>query len=198
MGGASSRFGSNKARSLFDTKPLYRLLYERLTLRFGVVSCIVKADNSPLEPDTLSYPDLIPGLGPLGGILTALHYSTCTSCFITAVDHPFLPLELPTLLAPQLADADVVVPLWKGRPQPLTAFYRRSCLPAVRATLERGERRVRAFWDQVRVAEVDIENYLAPEQAETAFFNINCNEDYIRAQALLQELTATRGTGTND
>ena len=198
MGGASSRFGSDKSRCLFHTIPLYRLLHDRLASRFSSVSCILRDENPLNDSDITTHSDLIPGLGPLGGILTALHYSDTDVCFITAVDHPFLPPELPDLLAPQLSTADVVVPLRAGKPQPLAAFYNRSCLPAIQSAIDRGERRVRSFWNEVRVATLDIEDLLPPDQVELAFINLNYTDDYIRAQSILRERADVRGTGTDD
>ncbi len=198
MGGASSRFGSDKSRCLFHTTPLYRLIHDRLAPRFSSVSCILREENPLSDPDINTHVDLIPGLGPLGGIQTALHYSDTGFCFITAVDHPFLPSELPDLLEPHLSTADIVVPLRAGQPQPLTAFYNRSCLPAIQSAIDRGERRVRSFWSEVRVATLDIEDLLPPDMVELAFINLNYTEDYIRAQAILREETDVRGTGTND
>ena len=193
MGGASSRFGSDKSRCLFHTIPLYRLLHDRLATHFSSVSCILR-DESPLnDPNMTTYVDLIPRLGPLGGILTALHFSDSDFCFITAVDHPFLPPELPYLLAAQLSTADIVVPLRAGKPQPLAAFYNRSCLPAIRSAIDRGDRRVRSFWNEVRVASLNIEDLLPPEQVELAFINLNYTEDYIRAQSILYESADVRG-----
>jgi molybdenum cofactor guanylyltransferase len=198
MGGASSRFGSDKSRCLFHTIPLYRLLHDRLSPHFSSVSCILRDENPLNDPDIKTHVDLIPDLGPLGGILTALHYSDTSFCFITAVDHPFLPPELPELLSLQLSTADIVVPLYAGKPQPLAAFYNRSCLPAIRAAIDRGERRVRSFWSEVKVATPDIEDLLPPDQVELAFINLNYTEDYIRAQSILRESDDIRGTGTHD
>ena len=198
MGGASSRFGSDKSRCLFHTTPLYRLMYDLLAQRFSAITCILQEGSPLTDPDIDTRTDLIPGLGPLGGILTALHYCTTDACFITAVDLPFLPLELPDLLLPQLPGTDIVVPLYQQKQQPLAALYSRSCLPYIRSALDRGERRVRSFWSEVRVTGLEIDSLLPADRLELAFTNLNCTEDYIRAQNILHKNTDLRRTTTDD
>jgi len=182
MGGDSRRFGSDKSRCLFDAQPLYRRLYDRWAPHFADVACIVRTTGTVTDPDIPEHSDLIPGLGPLGGILTALHYADRPYCFVTAVDLPFLPVELPGHLAVYLTEADIVVPQKEGRLEPLAAFYSRDCLPPIRAAIERGESRVRSFWEAVRVRTVIVEDEIPAGIEDNAFTNLNYPEDYQRAR----------------
>ncbi|MGA1797548.1 NTP transferase domain-containing protein [Sphingomonas sp. 4RDLI-65] len=88
-GGRSSRFGSDKARAMFDGRALAEHARE-LVLHHVAQAVIVGHDGA--------IPDLPgPGLGPLGGIAGALHYAAglgFTSVLTIACDMPRLPRGL--------------------------------------------------------------------------------------------------------
>jgi rhodanese-related sulfurtransferase len=99
-------------------------------------------------------PDDVAGLGPLGGIATALRSASEEIVVILACDLPNvraagIGLVVDALLATPAAD--VAMP--PG--EPLHAAWRRSALPAVQATIERGDLAVRAALDRLAVVEVD-------------------------------------------
>src|SRR5688500_11492437 len=93
-------------------------------------------------------PDGAPGLGPLEGIRAGLEASRTERCFVAACDMPWIsPAVVRTLTS---YEAEAVVPVdAEGRKQPLHACYTRSCLTAVRAKLEAGQRRADSFLDDV-------------------------------------------------
>src|SRR5437879_3536860 len=72
-GGKSRRFGSDKARAILDGKPL--ILHVADALRPIASSLTVVADISGKYDDLAltTITDLQPGLGPLGGLFTALN-----------------------------------------------------------------------------------------------------------------------------
>ncbi len=84
-------------------------------------------------------------------------------------------------------DWDVVMPCWQGREEPLHAFYRRTCIPAVERLLDRGGRRFVDFLPEVRV------RYVAQEEIERfdpegrSFWNVNSEEDLARLLPLLRD-----------
>jgi len=90
------------------------------------------------------YPDILRGLGPLGGIYTALHYSKTEWNLIVACDMPGLTSEvLQTLVhqATQTAAECVVATGPNGEAEPLCAVYHRSCLPVLARAI--GEKRLK-------------------------------------------------------
>src|SRR5207253_621059 len=85
-------------------------------------------------------PDLRPGSGPLGGILTALtaspaEWNLVAACDLPALDAAFLK-EL--VAAAGESSADCLMPAGpSGRPEPLCAAYRSSCRQTIAAALDR-------------------------------------------------------------
>ena len=106
-----------------------------------------------------------PGIGPLGGIATALAHAEHLHCLVVACDMPFLNGGLLAYMATlPRSDYDVLVPLLPEKPavpasspvyQPLHAIYRRSCRAAIANRLTAGERRATSFYQDVRVQTLD-------------------------------------------
>jgi molybdopterin-guanine dinucleotide biosynthesis protein A len=92
--------------------------------------------------------DVQPGLGPLGGLATALESANGAAVIIAAWDMPWIPGTLLRALRAQgEAGAGAVVPVRgaEGRPEPLCAYYAAAALAHCRALLASGERRMSAL-----------------------------------------------------
>ena len=155
-GGASSRMGADKSLLPVNGTPLVKRLLEQLSERFDDV--LVSA-NDPIKYsflDARTVPDLVPGNGPLMGIRTAVEAARYDLVFVTACDIPVVDTDtLERLLA--LAEGyDCVVPRSRLGPEPLFAVYRKSAIPAMRAVLDSGERRIRALFPRVRTRSLDL------------------------------------------
>lgn len=191
-GGASTRYGSPKALAQVAGM---RIADRALgALRDAVPEPVVAVTNDPALGTALDVPtraDRVAGQGPLGGILTALHWAAeedrlgavCVSC-----DMPFLSPDLLRRIV-ALADRgawDVVAPE-SGGPrgiEPLHAWYGPRCLPAVEAALARQDRRVVAFHGQVRVHRLPLEEVRRYGHPDVLFMNVNTPADRERAEAV--------------
>lgn len=122
--------------------------------------------------------DVVSGSGPLSGLITALEHARTDLALLLAVDVPFAPPALLQRLLELAGEADAVVPVATGRPQPLCAAYRRTCLPPARRRLAAGELKMTSFWADVRVRQVS-EAELAPfGSPDLILRNLNTPEDY--------------------
>jgi molybdenum cofactor guanylyltransferase len=119
-------------------------------------------------------PDLFPGEGPLGGILTALRHSNAEWNLIVACDMPNIDAALLSRLldAAKQSSPDALLPVTpEGRPQPLCAVYRRTCLAPFEKAFSEGARKVAAALAAVRC--------LRPPMGEVSQFqNVNTPEDW--------------------
>ena len=119
-------------------------------------------------------PDLYPGEGPLGGLLTALAHTAADWNVVVACDMPgvsgcFLQ-EL--LAAAQASNAAVFAPRGAmGKPEPLCAVYHIRARRILESAFGRGVRKVTAAWEGLRVVEWPV-----PEISH--FRNINTPEDW--------------------
>jgi len=173
-GGASSRFGSNKALAVHAGRPLIShaaAILERLFAQRLLVT------NVPESYAFLGWPtvgDQFRGAGPLAGIHAALSGINTERAFITGCDMPFLSERLIRRLA-ELADGDwdVVLPCPGGRPEPLYGIYRHCCLPTIAAHLQRDERKIGLIFHSLKVRRVEEEELLALLPDLGTFLNVN-------------------------
>jgi len=159
-GGASRRMGRDKAMLMEAGLPLVERAAGVVASAAG--SCSIVAPIGRYEG--LGFPvlpDLWPGEGPLGGILTALESGESEWNLIVAVDMPFLDAGfLGLLLGEARKGRETLVPAHAdGRVEPLCAVYHSGGLPGLRAFFNAGGRRVK---DALR--EISLRTVPAPER----------------------------------
>jgi molybdenum cofactor guanylyltransferase len=119
-------------------------------------------------------PDLFPGEGPLGGILTALAHGNAGWSLVVACDMPELSAGFLRGLieSAERSDADVLLATGPSDlPEPLCAAYRGRARPAIEAAFGRGVRKITAALDGLRTAA-----WIVPQLAP--FQNVNTPEDW--------------------
>jgi molybdenum cofactor guanylyltransferase len=144
-GGRSSRMGRDKAFVELDGRPLAAAVLDALREVGAAPVVAVGGDLASLT--RLGFddgvPDLHPGEGPLGGILTALEAVVADVVVVLGCDMPWVTAEaLRELVAALDADplADVAV-AQSDRPEPLFAAWRRApCRPILRQAFAEGVR----------------------------------------------------------
>ena len=129
--------------------------------------------------------DVQPGLGALGGILTAVDRGPAPVVLV-AWDMPFVSAPLLRELARGLPSHDAFLPESDGDRglEPLCAGYGPACRPAIARALERGDRRAIAFHPQVKVGILPLEQVRHLGDPASLFFNLNTPDDLAKADAL--------------
>lgn len=133
------------------------------------------------------WPDVEPGHGPLGGILTALIRAAGAPALVIAGDMPFLTSSFLRHLVDAGRDADaidVVIPRSDEGYQPLCALYQPRCLATVRRQIAASALKLTDLLPALRVREIRDAELAAFDPHGTLFFNINTTEDYVRGQAM--------------
>ena len=167
VGGRSSRMGRDKAR----------LPYRGGALAEWVARAVKTAADSVTlvgNPELGGIPDLYPGEGPLGGILTALHHTPADWNLIVACDMPEVSAAFlrKLLTAAESSGADALLPSGPGgTPEPLCAVYRGRAMAAMEAHFLRGVRKVTSALEGVPTLCLSV-----PELAP--FQNVNTPEDW--------------------
>ncbi len=193
-GGQSSRMGQDKALMPFLGRPLIARQRELLT---GLADELLVTTNHPTDYAFLGLPlhtDLLPGLGPLGGLYTALSAAQRPLVAVIACDMPFV---LAALLRAQCdlllsEDVDVVIPCSRDGMEPLHAVYRRdACLAAVRAALDAGERKMTAWLSLVRSRVMTADEVSRVDPEFRSFINVNSPEEFRQAEDLACKLAQT-------
>jgi molybdopterin-guanine dinucleotide biosynthesis protein A len=183
-GGKSRRMGREKPLLELGGQPIISRVVGALKEAFAEV---VVVTNKPAAYDWLGLPmirDVVPDMGPLGGIHAGLLAITRPRAVVVAADMPFLQTCALHRLASLGDHHQMVIPYWRGYPEHLHALYPRTCLPQIEACLEAGERRIAVLTEQVPHLTIPAEK-LTPFPHEV-FFNMNTLEDYYRAKARLE------------
>jgi molybdopterin-guanine dinucleotide biosynthesis protein A len=123
--------------------------------------------------------DRVPGLGPLGGIATALAASETDRMLVVAVDLPLLTPEFLDFLAERtLASPHPLIACRTGSGYPLCLGLDRSLEPLARGRLESNRLAVHAFIDAADPEIVPEEEILAEGFPAEMFSNFNTPEDW--------------------
>jgi len=194
-GGRSKRYGSDKAFAELDGISLLQRAARTLFPLAGRVVVVANdLDRHSLEGKPVR-PDLVSGIGPLGGLHTAIAWAAeegLRGAVVLATDMPFVPTPLLEDLVSRLDRDAAVVPASHGPRgfEPLCAAYDVGCLPAIEAAIERGDRAVVSFFPAVDLRILELARVSSYGHPDTMFFNVNRPEDHLRADALLATLRA--------
>jgi molybdopterin-guanine dinucleotide biosynthesis protein A len=182
-GGRSRRMQRDKATLEYDGRPQLVRTMELVQPLVARAFVSVRQDQQA-EPTRAAYEpivDILPDLGPLGGIHAALHTFPDNAWLILACDLPFLDTQTLRYLIERRAiqrEATAYRSSFDGLPEPLCAIFE----PRARLGIERhialSKKCPRAFLSQA-----DVELLTLPDSH--ALDNINTAEEYAAAHAAL-------------
>lgn len=174
--------GREKALELAGGLPLVLHVRTRLVPQVGrvVISANRAIDTFAQWGDAVVM-DERAGLGPLGGLLSALERIQTPYTFCCPGDAPLLPPTLVARLASALleAPADLAIPHDGERRQPLFMLLRTSLRSSLREFLQGTGRAVQAWIDMQRGVLLD-----AASDRES-FVNVNAEADLLKLEHLL-------------
>jgi molybdopterin-guanine dinucleotide biosynthesis protein A len=124
------------------------------------------------------------GLGPIGGITTALRHLP-GGILLTACDMPFVSGELIAWLLDHYdPHVDAVIPRHPAGIEPLFGIYEKNFLPALEKAIRSDCYGLHVVLEGAKVRFVDVPDKFS---AEREFANINTLEDYERVLKLMEE-----------
>jgi len=180
-GGRARRFhGRDKGSLIINGRPIIARQLETLapvtSRRF-----IVANDASRYATCGVTIvPDAIPGLGPLGGIYTALQAATTPALLVLACDMPFLTCEFLEYLEGRLGSADAVVPRSADGRHVLCAALSTRLVDAARAALAARRYAIADFLRDLDVVDVSPAEVAVFDPQEQLLTNVNTEADYRR------------------
>jgi len=179
-GGRSQRMGSDKALLPWTGTTLLEHTLARLRAVCTEVCILSGVQIRYANYGAPVHADVVPEAGPLGGVHAGLLNLHAALGLFLAVDTPLIPPALLGALAAAAAGFDAVVPVVGGRPEPLCAVYRGTCLEPLQRRLEAGERKMTSFWPDVRVRTMAEDELAVFGDPTLMFRNVNTTEDYLR------------------
>jgi molybdopterin-guanine dinucleotide biosynthesis protein A len=183
-GGASRRMGEDKALLPWRGTSLLDHAVSRLGQVAASVGILSGGSVRYHDRGLPVIVDATAGAGALGGVCAALAAHRTSAGLFLAIDLPLVPASLLARLVEASADVDAVVPVTPRGAEPLCAVYGPACLDPIRSALARGDFKMTAFWPDVRVRTLGVEELSAFGDPERLFLNVNAREDYERALRL--------------
>ena len=175
-GGQGRRMGGvDKGLQMLRGKPMIAWVLERLAPQVDEV--IVNANQNGTEYARFGHrvaPDRIGGFaGPLAGLQAGLNAAARPLVVTVPCDSPFLPHDLVVRLreAMRRSGADLAVAKTGDQPHPVFSLVRTAVLANLTEFLERGGRKIDAWYAALKVVEVPFDDEAA------AFSNINTREE---------------------
>ena len=187
-GGASSRYGGQPKGLLpVGGRRILDRVVDAVTQATGGPPVLIANDPEAAQwrPDLGCVPDVVPGAGGLGGILTALAAGE-GPVLCVAWDMPFVPAPLLQALIAGSGAFDAFLPE-SGSPrglEPLCGVYGPACRGPIEAAIARGDLRAIAFHDAVRMGTLSLDQTKQFGDPAELFFNVNRPEDLERAEGL--------------
>jgi len=185
-GGASKRYGQNKALLEISGVPLIDRIAEQMR---NIFTRVILVTNQKKEFEYLGLPmveDIIKGLGPIGGIYTGLKSISDKAGFFVACDMPLLHKGLIRYMVENIDNHAAVVPSIGELVEPLHALYARSCLAPLKGLIDDKRYQVRLLYDYVSVRYVkedEIRTFSSPAEV---FLNINTPDEFERIQSFVK------------
>lgn len=185
-GGASRRMGTNKALLPVDENtPLIKRVVDNLR---PLSEDVVLVSNTPEMYAALAVrhtSDQFLNAGPLAGLHAGLLAVQNPWALLVACDMPLIDLRLVRYMALLAEGCDVVAPRSDNEVEPLHALYHQACVPAIEKRLAAQQRRMVAFYPDVRVRYLEEAQIQIFDRTGRSFSNANTPEDWERLRALL-------------
>jgi molybdenum cofactor guanylyltransferase len=160
LGGASRRYGTDKALALHDGVPMAAGMID--VLRAAGASPVVTVGGVDRGFPAVHHADRYPGEGPLGGLITALSTPTQPVVVLVACDMPFLhaaTVRRLAQLAHQHPECDAIVTKTDRR-EPLCAAYRaEACRAVAEHHFAAGTRSLQDFLACLKVLELVLDDF---------------------------------------
>lgn len=188
-GGRSSRYGAPKALAEVGGRTILARALAALDEAVGQ-AVIVANDPGPYSGTGRQIrPDVRPGTGVLGGILTAVRWAAEAgrdAALVLGCDMPFVAAPLLARLAADAAPGGISIAASDGPRgvEPLCAVYGVDCAAPIAAALDRGERAVISFFDDVDVRRLPLEDVRRYGDPARMFFNVNRPDERREADRL--------------
>jgi molybdenum cofactor guanylyltransferase len=199
-GGGSTRFGRDKALAKIAGKTMLQRTGELLAdICYSVTVVAPKGKYVDLPWDFT--PDLWPGQGPLGGILSALLRLTDSislneshaardelRALILSCDMPFLTREFLDYLCESISKSDalVVVPKSANGLEPLCAGWSPRAVVGLQSAFDSGVRKVTQAMKQLPMEVLDERVWKRFDKDNRLFWNMNTPADFEEARRILE------------
>ncbi len=188
-GGKSSRFGTPKEHAIFRDRKLIQISLE-IAGKISTNKMIISGNRYPeLSPNIPVVKDIIPDLGPIGGIYTAMHQADTPYIATLPCDMPLLTPRVYQILATHQKDIYPVAAISESGLEPLVGIWPVSNITVFLESICHKRLSLRNVLAQTNAATIYIPDYF-DNYSPDIFFNINYRSDlkYLKNQTSTNNL----------
>lgn len=179
-GGKSSRFGRDKSEIEINGYKLIDSIIERISGEFNEVFIIGKNDDLHLKNKVRYVPDSPAGMGPLGGLYTALNASPDRYVYLLACDMPHVNVEYVKFLKRRIlaVPCNACITRTSLGIEPFNAFYSKSLIGELENYLDAGGKSFKEFLKDQDCLYINEEEARIYSPGLTMFYNINTRKAF--------------------
>ena len=177
-GGENTRYPSPKAFIEVRGEPIIERTI-RVLKSAGCENIVISTnEHGPYEHLGLQLiEDSVKGAGPMGGLISVFEKTGADEVLAAACDMPFITQEIVQYIIANKG-GPATVPVMDGRPQPLLAYYARSAIGPMRASLAEGRRSLTGLVKGLGARFLEEKALRSIEPEGLSFLNINAPGDY--------------------
>ncbi|HRG53042.1 MAG TPA: molybdenum cofactor guanylyltransferase [Bacteroidia bacterium] len=180
-GGKSSRMGTDKGLLPLNGSTIVGNIIRQLEPAVGKITIV--ANSSRYEQFGVEViADIIPGIGPSGGIHAALHHSDRAHNFIVSCDMPFITTEAIQTIIVRPALTEITLPFYQQQLEPLFGLYSKNCLDKWQELIRQHIFKLKDMITYFSVKRIDIDHN--PLFQNTLFMNVNTPADFEAAKKI--------------
>lgn len=179
-GGKSTRMGFDKQLLQMQDRSIVQHLIDVLRTRFGDIMVSSSTPELYEQTEVRVIQDIHEGIGPLGGIHSALRSAKSEAVFVIACDMPYVEIPYIDYMMGEMAKGchDACVTERGDHLEVFHSFYCRSALPTLELELAEGRYSVQRFTRKIGALVIP-EASAAPFLPDwRVFTNLNTREEY--------------------
>lgn len=177
-GGKSSRMGFDKSTMVLQNKKLIESTIKKLDSLFDdiIISVDGLEKKSEFNHDKIVV-DKVKGVGPLGGMISALEMAQSDRLFVIPCDMPVIDIKYISFMMKYMDDNEIILSEKNGYFEPFPGFYSKSLIPRIDELINQNRRSIRAIFECSRTKVISESEWKKLGFSEEIFTNLNTTQD---------------------
>lgn len=177
-GGKSSRMGFDKSTMVLQNKKLIESTIKKLDSLFDdiIISVDSLEKKSEFNHDKIVV-DKVKGVGPLGGMISALEMAQSDRLFVIPCDMPVIDTKYISFMMKYMDDNEIILSEKNGYFEPFPGFYSKSLIPRIEELINQNRRSIRSIFGCSRTKVISESEWKKLGFSEEIFTNLNTTQD---------------------
>ena len=121
--------------------------------------------------------DKVKGVGPLGGMISALEMAQSDRLFVIPCDMPVIDTKYISFMMKYMDDNEIILSEKNGYFEPFPGFYSKSLIPRIEELINQNRRSIRAIFECSRTKVISESEWKKLGFSEEIFTNLNTTQD---------------------